>query len=85
VTKDEITRAIKEAVEATVPPVVERVVNGKINKIQATLDSHIETVSPVIDFLQTANSINRFIKWGKGGIFYILAAVALVVYSVFKK
>lgn len=83
-TKDDITRAVKEAVEATVPPVVERVVNGKINKIQSTLDSHIETVRPVIDFLNTANSINRFVKWGKGGLFVLIGVAALVIHKLLK-
>ena len=72
-----IEQAVANAVEKVVPPTVERVVNGKILKVQETLDTHIEATNaywektkefmdrlqPVSDGLFTLNSISKFLKW----------------------
>jgi len=72
-----VTEAVIEAVERVVPPTVERVVNGKISKVQETLELHIETsrehwettqtfmqnLQPVRDGLFTIQSLTKFIKW----------------------
>lgn len=76
---DEIYRVIEKAVGETVPPVVERVVNGKINKLQASLDehrdmskeqwdkmgNHIEQMEPVIEALNFFNTGRKFAIWVK--------------------
>jgi hypothetical protein len=77
--QDQIYKVIREALESTVPPVVERVVNGKITKMQNTLDKHIETteewriqhderwaeIAPILEALRTLESGRKFISWFK--------------------
>ena len=72
-----IETAVVAAVHSTVPPTVERVVNGKINKVQKTIDDHIaweeenhlkmqsfmEALMPVKEGVQTIQTINKFLKW----------------------
>lgn len=75
--KDEILQAIKEGLESSIPPVVERVVNGRIVKLQGTLEQHMETsqqhyaetkarldeLQPVAEGVSTIKSLNKFFKW----------------------
>ena len=77
-TNADITKAVENAVERFVPPVVERVVNGKIKTVQETLERHMDDarvyreqtkkwqddMQPVYEFLSTLNSFNKFLKWG---------------------
>lgn len=76
---DDIYKVIEKAVENTVPPVVERVVNGKIRKLQEALDEHREQSSerhteittymndlmPVVEALKFFNSGRKFTLWIK--------------------
>lgn len=92
---DDIYKTIENAVEKIVPPVVERVVNGKIVKLQQTLESHQEIAAenweklnvrfdelePVADFLRFTTSFNRFLKWGGFTLFAFLG----FLYVLFKK
>lgn len=83
---DDIYKVIEGAVEKTVPPVVERVVNGKIRTLQTTVDTHVqkmnehvERMTPVIEFLQTIGSLNRFLKWGGITFFAFLALLYMLI------
>lgn len=76
---DDIYKVIEKAVGDTVPPVVEKVVNGKINRLQASFDdhremsrehwgkvnSHIEQMEPVIEALNFFNTGRKFALWLK--------------------
>lgn len=78
-TNEDIYKAVSDAVEHTVPPVVERVVNGRITKLQASFDDHrdmskdhwekvnihIEQMEPVIEALNFFNTGRKFAIWLK--------------------
>ena len=81
-TRDDISDVIREAVEITVPPVVERVVNGKIKAVQNSLDEHRAEMQPVIEFLRTINSFNKFLKWGGITFFAFLTLIYILIRRV---
>jgi hypothetical protein len=76
---DDIYKVIEKAVGDTVPPVVEKVVNGKITRLQASFDAHreqsgeqwgrvnnhIEQMEPVIEALNFFNTGRKFALWLK--------------------
>ena len=76
---DDIYKVIEKAVGDTVPPVVEKVVNGKINQLQASFNdhremsqehwdkmgTHIQQMEPVIEALNFFNTGRKFALWLK--------------------
>ena len=74
---EDIYKVIEQAVERTVPPTVEKVVNGKINRLQSALDEHreesqyrhaeitsyLDELRPVADALRFLNYGRRFVAW----------------------
>jgi len=62
-TTHDIKETVRESVEATMPPAVQKYVNGNIKRVEDKLDGHINTMQPVADFIATLNNLIRFCKW----------------------
>jgi hypothetical protein len=86
---DDIYKVIENAVEKTVPPVVERVVNGKVRKVQETLELHMQTsqerheeLLPVIEALKFFQTGRKFAMWAKPlAPFLLFVGVAWVAFK----
>ncbi len=66
-------RSTAEAIREIVPSVVKETVNGKIDNLKVTLETHIEThdafmeeVKPILQTFQGGKLVGETIKWVAG-------------------
>ena len=64
-----------EQIEKTLEKTIERVVNGKIDRLKESFDNHVEEVKPIVSAYKGANTLGKFIIW----LSKIALAVGIVV------